>query len=88
MLVITIDLVPSGYEPHRRTIASMHISNMSALADLSDYRIDAMEGANQLTGDPPRNASCVVLAHERRQSVWALIEKACARILKADSVEL
>lgn len=46
MLRVIIELVPGGYGPHRRTIASMNIGNMSDLADVSDYRIDAMEAAS------------------------------------------
>jgi hypothetical protein len=88
MLQITIELVPSGFAPMRRTIASLRISNMSDLADSSDYRIEAMEGANPLTGDPPRKAECMVLAHDRRQSVWALLAKASQEIMKADFAEL
>ena len=64
-----IKLVLGGFKPMRRTIASMRISNMSNLADCSDYRIEALEAANGLTGDPARNAECMVLAHDRRQSV-------------------
>ena len=64
-----IKLVLGGFEPMRRTIASMRISNMSSLADCSDYRIEALEAANGLPGDPARNAECMVLAHDRRQSV-------------------
>jgi hypothetical protein len=88
MLVITIDLVPGGYEPRRRTIGSMRIANQSGLADLSDYRISAMEGANPLTGIPPCIAECIVLRHDRRQAVWALIQRACEEAMKADWVEL
>jgi hypothetical protein len=88
MLTITVELVPGGFAPLRRTIASMRISNMSDLGDCSDYRVVAMEGAHPLTGDPPRNAECMVLAHDRRQSVWALLAKACEEIMKADFVEL
>lgn len=88
MLRITIDLVPAGFEPLRRTIATMHVSNASDLADISDYAVEAMEGRNPLTGDPPRNSGCMVLAHDRKQSVWALLEKACREIMKADWVEL
>jgi hypothetical protein len=40
MLVITIDLVPGGYQPNRRTIGSMRIANVSNLADISDYLVD------------------------------------------------
>jgi hypothetical protein len=68
----------------RRTIASMQISNMRDLADCSDYRVEAVEAANKLTGDPARNAECMVLAHDRKQSVWALLAKACLEILKAN----
>jgi hypothetical protein len=67
----------------RRTIASMQISNMRDLADCSDYRVEAVEAANKLTGDPARNAECMVLAHDRKQSVWALLAKACHETLKA-----
>jgi len=88
MLVVTIDLVPGGYEPHRRTIASVQVSNVSNLADCSDYCVTAMEGSNPLTGDPPRKTTCMVLAHKRRQSVFALLQKACAETLKANYVEL
>ena len=88
MLVITIDLVPGGYESYRCTIGSMRIANLSNLADTSDYSVEVMEGANPLTGAKSRSAACMVLAHQRRQNVWALLAKACAEIMKADFVEL
>jgi hypothetical protein len=88
MLVVTVDLVPGGYEPYRRNIGSMRIINVSNLAEVSDYDVGAMEGANALTGHPPRSAACTVLAHDRRQSVWALLAKACEEIVKADFIEL
>lgn len=88
MLRVTIELVPSGFEPMRRTIATMHVANLSNLADISDYRVMAMEGANPLTGEPAGNAECIVLAHPRRQRVWALLQQACGEIMKADWVEL
>jgi hypothetical protein len=84
MLRLTIELVPGGFEPMRRTIASMRISNMSDLADCSDYLVEAMEVANALTGDPPRSVEGIVLAHDRKQSVWALLAKACQEILTAN----
>lgn len=88
MLRVTIDLIPGGFTPMKRTIASMTIANASELADISDYTIEAMEGANKLSGTPPRNAACMVQAHDRRQTVWALIAEACTEIQKADFVEL
>jgi hypothetical protein len=35
---VTIELAPSGFEPMRQTIATMHISNVSDLTDESDYQ--------------------------------------------------
>lgn len=84
MLRITIELVPSGFEPLCRTIATMRVSNESDLADVSDYRVVATEAASALTGDPAGIAECLVLNHDRRQRVWALLEQACREIVKAD----
>jgi hypothetical protein len=84
MLTIVIDLVPGGFQPLRRTIATMRISNMTDLADVSDYRIEVMESKNTLTGLPARSASCEVLRHDRNQAVWALIAKAAEAALSAD----
>lgn len=88
MLKVTVELHPGGYAGARRTLATMRISNLSDLADLSDYRIESLEGANRLNGSPPRSSECVVSAHDRRQSVWALIARAAAEIHKVDPVEL
>jgi hypothetical protein len=85
MLVVTIDLVPGGYAPMRRTIASMWIANISDLAEVSDYRVEATETSNPLAGTPPRTAQCFIQGHERAQTVWALLAKAAEAIAKADS---
>jgi hypothetical protein len=69
MLRVTIELIPGGFSAIRKTIGSMRISNASNLAEVSDYNIDVMEGANPLTGSPPRSGSSVVVAHARAQSV-------------------
>jgi hypothetical protein len=72
----------------RRTIASMSIANISDLAEVSDYRVEAMEGRNPLTGSAPCSFRCVVRGHHRAQSIWALLVKASEAVMKADSVEL
>lgn len=83
MLKITVEIIPGGYAPARRTLALMWVSNVTDLAETSDYRIETVEGRNGLTGAPPRTAECKVTGHERRQPVWVLLEKACAEIMKA-----
>jgi hypothetical protein len=81
MLRITVELEPGGFSPLRTTIASMRIANASHLADVSDYVVEGMERANPLTGAPTRSTACMVLAHNRRQSVWALLAKASLAIM-------
>ncbi len=88
MLKITIDLVPGGFTPLKRTIATMRIANVSNLADCSDYSIEMTEGCNPLTGDPPRSAACEVVSHDRRQSVWALVAKAAEAACRAEHDEM
>ena len=88
MLKVTIELLPSGFAPMRRTIASMHISNATDLADISDYVVEAVESANPLTATPARKGSVVLYHHDRQPSVWALLARAASEIERADFVEL
>jgi hypothetical protein len=87
MLVVTVSLVPGGVVEMKRPIALMRISNLSELAELSDYRIEAMEAPNPLTGARARNAECLIRGHQRAQPVWALLARATDEIMKADFVE-
>lgn len=88
MLRVIVELVPGGYSPLRRTIASMNICNMSDLADVSNYKIDVMEGANPLAGTNARSTSVQVSDHDRRQSVWKLVGAAIAAMEGAEFDEL
>lgn len=81
MLVITIEIIPGGFTPRRRTIGQMRIANLSDLADVSDYAVDVMSAANPLTGAPARSGSFTVAGHHRRQAVWALLARAAANCL-------
>jgi hypothetical protein len=88
MIIITVDLVPGGFQPMRRTIASMRIANRSGLADISDYAVDVLEAANPLAGTNPRNGSCRIEGQDRHQSIWALLARAAEAALKAEYEEL
>ena len=88
MIVVTVEIVPGGFTPARRAIGSLRISNLSNLADISDYRVEVLEAANPLTGTPPRNADCVIERHDRRQSIWKLLIRAATEIETADYFEL
>jgi hypothetical protein len=84
MLILTIELVPGGLSPLRRSIGTVQISNVSELADISNYKLLAMEGANPLIGTSARVAECILIGHDRRQTVWKLIEAAAAELETAD----
>jgi hypothetical protein len=88
MIVVNIELLPGGAESLRRTIATMRVSNASDLADLSNYRVTAVESASPLTGHPAGIAECEVVDHDRRQRVWSLLRKACEEIEKAGWIPL
>jgi hypothetical protein len=88
MLRVIVEIVPGGVLELRRTIASMSIGNVSDLADISNYQVEAIEAANRLTSSPPRSATCKVTGHDRRQSVWVLIAKAATEIQQARFDEL
>jgi len=87
MIRVTIEIVPSGFEPARRTIGSLKMSNVSELASISSYEVDAMEAANPLCGTPARAVSFRIDGHKRAQSVWVLLARAAAFLASADFVE-
>jgi hypothetical protein len=84
MLKVTVEMLPGGNAKLRRTLGLMYISNLSNLADVSSYEVSASEGENRLAGTTPRSCTTVVEHHDRRQSVWTLLEVACAALKDAD----
>jgi hypothetical protein len=89
MLKVTVETIPDSDEAGRRlSIGTMCVSDGPDEADVSDRRVLAMEGANPLAGTASRIAECVVPAHDRRRTVWALIRDACEELMKADWDEL
>jgi hypothetical protein len=88
MLKITIDLIPGGFTPAQRTIATMRIADAGDLADFSDCRIEVTQGRNAIGGAPRRAAVREVGGNVRRQSVWALVAKAAQAALRAEHDEL
>jgi hypothetical protein len=88
VLILTVTLVPGGFELLRRDIGTLRISNISEVGHICDYSVDVVEAANPLIGAAARIGGCRVEAHDRIQSVWALIERAAAAAQTADLVEL
>jgi hypothetical protein len=76
MILVTVELLPGGRSHLRRTIATMEVSNVSDLACRSDYRVEISEEENRLAGTKPLSWTVHVRDHDRRTSVWRLIEAA------------
>lgn len=51
----------------------------------ADYAVGAVESAADC-GGPARSAGCVVVGHDHRQGLWALLERACAELKKTKFV--
>ena len=60
-LKVTVELVPAGNAGKKRTLCTMEISNMTELADLSDYHVIA---TGERTSDKREGT---VRGHERRK---------------------
>lgn len=76
MLRIIVEIVPGGDESRKRETARAHIANISNLASLSDYAVWMRENGNPVAGAPAWEAYGKILQHDRRQTVWALVERA------------
>jgi len=78
MLRVTVEYVPNGDESRKRVIRIMTISNMSGLADMSDYEVHAY------SEKPSQRKEGRVRGHERRKfGAWALVSRAI-KALKLD----
>lgn len=75
MLRIIVQVVPGGFGKPQE-VARAQLGNISALADLPDYRVAVREGANPLAGRPAWEAQGQICGHDRNQTVWRLVEPA------------
>jgi hypothetical protein len=77
MLRIKIELIPGGREAEKRELACAEIANVSALQDASDYAVAFCEKENRVAGTAAWRGKGFVRGHNRQQSVWRLVAKAC-----------
>ena len=71
MLIITVSVGD-------RVIAKASAANVSNLADISNYEVRTVERGYELLGIPSSNTQGMISGHERRSSVWSLVEKVAA----------
>ncbi|QOZ51599.1 hypothetical protein [Bradyrhizobium sp. CCBAU 53338] len=88
MLKVTVELYPGGSAESTRTLAAMTVTNLSDLADVSDYEIVTAETANPSTGEPSKMCWHRVHDYARGQSVWKLVGAAIAGLDQAGCMEM
>jgi hypothetical protein len=64
-----------GSRDNRKLVASCHGYNISDLADTSDYEFISTEAGCAPLGIPYTEKKGEIKKHNRRSSVWALVEK-------------
>lgn len=74
--MMTIEIKVNG-----RLIAGAKVTNVSDLADISDYHVEAVEAASEVTGLPDYHDEFPIVAHERRRSVWSLVRKVASEVV-------
>jgi hypothetical protein len=83
MLVVRVELWPGGERIFARQIAQMRIGNISNLAPVSTYRIQASNSAAPRLGIRAFVAEGMTIEHCRRDAVWVLLAKSSARVAQA-----
>jgi len=79
MIRLVIQILPNGSEARAREIGRMDIGNVSDLAAISSYKVDASSVANPLSRNPTAfSARGTIDGHRRKDSIWALAAKATA----------
>lgn len=72
MLLVTVELCPGGDKDRKQEVATIQISNVSNLAEVSDYIVDAWFESPL----PRRFVATNVRAHERAKGWLPLVMRA------------
>lgn len=74
--MLSVDIKLNG-----KIIATAGITNVSELAEVSDYQLRWSENRNPELCIPQTQGLALIKGHRRRQSVWVLVAKAVVIIL-------
>ena len=80
MIRIIVQLVPGGDERRARELGRAELGNLSLPGPgiISSFSIAASEGSNPLAGTGPWECRGTIENHDRRESVWKIVERAAA----------
>lgn len=76
MIEVTVSYLPSGVRHRAEEIASLEITNISDLADCSDYQYILRAASSPLTLRGAETHHGIVRGHNRREgNIWTLVQK-------------
>jgi hypothetical protein len=75
---VLVQMVPGCDERRTRELGRAELGNLSAAGPSIFYWIAACEGSNPLAGTGPWECRGTIENHDRRESVWKLVERAAA----------
>ena len=71
-----------GSEYNKKLVADCYAYNTSDLADVSNYKFTSVDVGAEHLDIPHRVTEGVVEGHNRKQSVWTLVEKIAKETMK------
>jgi hypothetical protein len=87
-MILTLELRRDDGNGRDTIVAFVRIRGPDEAAEGADYDVGAVEGANPSSGVPAKSAGCVVVGRDCSEGPWALVERACAGLRKADFIDL
>lgn len=93
MIQVVIRVIPGGDTERAFEQAVAEVTRVRNIGVTSaDYEVSAGENQNRMTGELDWSSRGCIFGHDRRQSVWALIDKvavwAAAEALKAQHLRI
>lgn len=75
MMVVRIEIWPDGDESDCFEIGRMEVSNISGLAEVSDYHAHIVQRATFSLNVNALEKTVLVQGHPRRNGAWALVRR-------------
>lgn len=75
MMVVSVQIWPGGDESFRFEIGRMEVSNMSNLAEISDYHAHVVQQSAPRLDVDAIDRIVWAKGHPRREGAWALVKR-------------
>ena len=80
MMVVSIEIWPGGDKSYGFEIGRMEVSNISNLAEVSDYHAHIVQRGASSLNVSAMDKTVLVQGHPRRNGAWALVRRVLDRL--------